>query len=141
VDQRIAELAAEYNEVRYTMPSGGARTRRMETIVEAMIDRFQVFGQPNVEALVKSQDRGLRLAAIAAGYAWPSGEQVPALVDAAVTPDKPFNEYWALKALAKSVDTDPRSLSSEDRQRLQYRLRTLPPGSDRARVLRSILSV
>jgi hypothetical protein len=141
MDPRIAELAADYNQVRYTMPSGAARTRRMENIVESMIDRFQVLGPPDVQALVKSRDRGLRLAAIAAAYAWPNGGQVPALVEAAVTPDKPFNEYWALKALAKSLDADPRSLSSEDRQRLLDRLRTLPSGADRAQVLRSILGV
>lgn len=139
VDERIAELAVEYNEVRYTMPSGGARTRRMETIVEAMIDRFRVIGAPDVAALVASEDRGLRLAAIAAAYAWPDGAHVPALVGAAVTPDKPFNEYWALKALAKSLDAAPRSLSPQDRQLLEDRLRALPPATDRGRVLRSIL--
>ncbi len=112
VDHRVSELAAQYNEVRYTMPSGAARTRRMEAIVEAMIDRFKSLGPANVEGLLHSQDRGLRLAGIAAAYAWPNGAHVPSLVNSAVTPDKSFNEYWALKALAKKcLDSDPQALT------------------------------
>ncbi len=141
LDGRITELAAEYNEVRWTMPSGRARTRRMTDIVEEMIAVFRVKGAPDVGALLASEDRGLRLSGVAAVYAKPRSDVIPALVRIGVTPDKPFNEYWALAALRKAIDGHCEDLTVESRNELRVRLHDLHPGTDRAEEIRRVLEM
>lgn len=141
VDAEIAVLAAEYNAVRWTMPSSSpSRTHKMTDIVERMVARFHEVGPPpDVEALLTSKDRGLRLAGVAAVYALPRVDAVAAILDAGVTPDKPFNEYWALRALGKVLEGHCEALTNEARSRLVRRLHDIPHEADRANEIRKIL--
>jgi hypothetical protein len=139
VDPEIVQLADEYNRVRWTMPSGTARTRQMTDIVERMVSRFRELGPADFENLLRSEDRGLRLAGIAAVYAHPTADAIPTLVDASVTPDKPFNEYWALRALGRVAEGNCDQVTAEHRRRLKARLDSFPPGADRADEIRRVL--
>lgn len=51
---------------------------------------------------------------------------------AAATPDDPLRAQGPSTALDKCLDTDPQSLTSDDRQRLEARLQALPSTIDRA---------
>lgn len=140
LDEEVRSLAAEYNQVRWTMPSGRARTRRMTDIADAMIARFRVIGAPaSVERLLNDDDRGVRLAGISAMHAAPQTDAISALVRVCVTPDKPFNEYRALLALAHALDGNCPALTAEARAQLTDRLRSLHPDTDRAEEIRGIL--
>jgi hypothetical protein len=139
IDPEIVQLADEYNHVRWTMPSGNVRTLRMTDIVERMVARFREVDSPDVEGLLTSSDRGLRLAGVAAVYARPTPNSIPRLVELSITPDKPFNEYWALRALARSVDGNCEALTADHRKRLEARLGALPHGADRGDEIRRIL--
>jgi hypothetical protein len=56
--------------------------------------------------------------------------------------DKPFGQYWALRALAKQCETDPAAVDSRLRRTLTEDLQPkLPRGSDRAGVLRRVLDL
>lgn len=139
LDPEIVELAGEYNRVRWTLPKGPSRTLRMTDIVERMVARFREVGGPDVLELLTSEDRGLRLAGVAAAYARPMADAIPALVQVSVTPDKPFNEIWALRALGRAIDGHCSELTDELRSRLKARLRVIPAGSDRDGEIRQIL--
>jgi hypothetical protein len=139
LDERLVRLAEEYNRVRWTMPSGDARAARMTDIVQRMIAVCQETVVPNLEGLLSSNDRGTRLVGVAYLNARPDPAEIAPLARVALTPDKPFNEYWALLTLRKLLHGHCDRLSATLRQQLQDRLRALPPASDRADAIRSIL--
>lgn len=139
LDDRLVRLAQEYNEVRWTMSSGDQRTIRMTGIVDSMIAVSRESDVPNVEALLASEDRGLRLAGVAYLNARPDPAFVAALARIGLTDDKPFNEYWGLLTLRKVLKGGCDHLDANLRRQLQERLRVLTPGSDRAREIQGIL--
>lgn len=138
IDERLARLALDYNEVRWTMPSGDERTMEMTGIVDRMIAVSQETEVPNVEALLTSDDRGLRLAGIAYLNARPDSAPIRPLAKVALEADKPFNEYWGLLTLRKVLRGHCDLLDATLRRQLHERLRALPPGSDRSREIRGI---
>lgn len=143
VDQVLADLAREYKRVRYTMTSGSERTSVMTGIVDRMRSRVRELG-PNIDetdvlALLNAKDIGLQLAGISAAYERPGPVFIPALTQLGVVDTKPFNEFWALQALLKPSDVFCQHFSAADRQLLRDRLKQLPAGIDRARLIRRIL--
>ena len=103
----MAYLASLYDEVRQTMPSGNARTRRMTAIVGEM----RLRAAPVRSLLAEYQNNmsaGYRLAAIAIIHQFPDPAQLPWLADR-LDPEKekPFIGYNAAVALAQSVRSLP----------------------------------
>ena len=141
LDARLADLAAEYQTVRTEMSSGSARTEKMTKIVDRMIAvcRDPKFEPIDYVGLLSDSDRGLQLVGIAYAYARPEVEAVMPLADRALIADKPFSEYWAAKALRLVLRDRCDLLHQTLRQRIEARLRELPPGTDRARELGAIL--
>jgi len=138
-DDRLLALAREYDEVRWTMPSGDERTRRMTGILDRMIAACREVEVPDVAALLGSEDPGLRLLGVAHLNARPDPDQVATLVGVA-TADRDFTEYWALVTLRQVLRGHCDRLGAGLRLVLQGRLRELPPDSDRARAIEGILA-
>jgi hypothetical protein len=136
---RIEELAADYNRIRATMPSGRERTAEMERIVRDMIGVLGELQQFDVANHLQSNNRGLRLAGYAYLYKWPALRWLPNLVDAIESEDKPFGQYWGLCALREQVKAEPGALDEGTRRRLEDLRSKLPSGSDRAFQLREAL--
>jgi hypothetical protein len=137
-DDRLLALAREYDEARWTLPSGDERTVLMTGIVDRMIAACREIEVPDVEALLGSDDPGLRLVGVAYLNARPDPAGVESLVRLAGA-DRPFDEYWALVTLRKVLRGHCDRLGAGLRQTLQARLHELPPGSDRAREIQGIL--
>ncbi|MFI8235813.1 hypothetical protein ACIF83_00880 [Streptomyces sp. NPDC085866] len=135
----VGRLAARYNEIRWTMSSGQARTQAMSEVVDEMVGLLRGARDFDVESHLRSSDRGLRLAAAAYLYANPDPAWGRALAEAAVSEDKPFNEYWALKALREVFRGHCEFLDEETRDLLQRRLNQLLPGNDRAGQIKKLL--
>ncbi|MEV6834228.1 hypothetical protein AB0N17_06860 [Streptomyces sp. NPDC051133] len=138
-DDPVQRLAARYNEIRWTMSSGRARTAAMGAVVDEMIDLLRGARDFDVAGHLRSGDPGLRLAAAAYLYADPDPAWGRELAEAAVSEDKPFNEYWALKALREVFRGHCELLDEETRQLLQRRANQLPPGNDRAGQIKKLL--
>jgi hypothetical protein len=135
----VDRLAEQYNTVRMSMPSGLKRTREMTAIVSKMISVLQGVKDFDVSSYLHGKDRGRRLAGFAFLYANPDPRRTSELVDLLLVEDKPFGQYWALRALRKQLDTDPSALDRDTRSRLESFLRELTPGSDRAIELQRVL--
>jgi hypothetical protein len=142
VERRIDDLARQYDEARLKLPSSAERTRQMTAIVSQMISALTEV-QPrdfDVTAHLASSDRGQRLAAYAYIYANPDPRRAQELVGALLAEDKPFGQYWALRALSRLVEINPAALdrnSVRDLERLQQRLGY---GTDRWYQVREILN-
>ena len=135
----VKQLAARYNEIRWTMPSGDARTIEMTALVNEMITLLKNRDGFDVENNLRSRDRGMRLAAVAYLYANPDPALAGQLAKTAVSEDKPFNEYWALLALRKVLQGHCDALDSATRERLQQRRARLASGTDRAQQIDQLL--
>jgi hypothetical protein len=142
VDQQISELAAEYNRIRRDMSSGPARTTQMTSVVSKMISLLADEEQVDVSRLLGSDDRGHRLAGYADLYARPQPIRIPELVGVVIEEDKPFGQYWGLRALRRQVESDPALLDLNTKRHLQAQARQIgPPGTDRAHELSEIIRV
>ncbi|WP_042373060.1 hypothetical protein [Streptacidiphilus neutrinimicus] len=135
----VDPLAARYNEIRWTMSSGPARTAEMTAVVHEMISLLRGAREFDVASHLRSSDRGLRLAAVAYLYANPDPAWARQLAETAVSEDKPFNEYWALKALSEVLRGHCEELDDAMRDKLQLRSRQLPPGTDRSEQINKLL--
>ncbi|MDC2958198.1 hypothetical protein PO587_27520 [Streptomyces gilvifuscus] len=135
----VDRLAARYNEIRWTMASGRTRTQAMSDLVDEMIRLLRGVRDFDVDQYLHSGDPGLRLAAAAYLYANPDPVWGPALAEAAVAEDKPFNEYWALKALREVFRGHCEQLDDATRTLLQRRMHELGPGVDRSEQIRKLL--
>jgi hypothetical protein len=135
----VDQLVEQYNTIRMSMPSSLKRTSEMTAIVSKMISTLQGVKGFDVTSYLHDKDRGRRLAGFAFLYANPDPQRTSELVDTLLVEDKPFGQYWALRALRKQLDTDPSALDRDTRSRLEAFLRELAPGSDRAIELQRVL--
>jgi hypothetical protein len=140
-NQSFAKLMRDYEHIRNTQSSGAARTRAMTEIVRKMVALAPaIHGFDPAEAL-KSDQRGLRLAAYAYLYAQPDYRFIEALV-AGVTKveDKPFGQYWGLQAISRVLASrGGASVSESVRSQLRQLSERLPRGTDRDYEVRKIL--
>jgi hypothetical protein len=104
--EQIRKLAAEYQRIRATLPSGDTRTRRMEVVMSKMrtLGRAAFYLRQD---LMSSAIAGERLQAIAALQVSPDFEALNWLADR-VGAEKPFVGYHALVALRMAAE-DPRA--------------------------------
>jgi hypothetical protein len=105
----VLALAAEYDELRRTMPASGDRTRRMTAVfsrMTAMVGSFTGLFQE----LRSSVSPGQRLGAIALLHMFPSARHLDWLAER-LDPEreKPFVEYQAAVGLLQAVRGLPRA--------------------------------
>jgi hypothetical protein len=138
-DNVVSRLASRYNELRWTMPSGTARTREMELLFRQMEEELRDTEDVDVRLLLSSKDRGLRLAGIAYLSSNAKPEFIPDLAATALEEDKPFGEYCAWRTLRRRLQGHCHLLVPEVRQRMTGRLGELSSTSDRSLEIRGIL--
>jgi hypothetical protein len=105
------ELIREYEDVRADMPPGSARTQRMTEVMTRMIDFARDDQSADVDALLRdaSKSGARRLYAYALIHARPDRRFIDPLIDALASgrEEKPFGQYWALRALNVIGDGGP----------------------------------
>jgi hypothetical protein len=137
-DARIADLAGRYDTLRWTMPSGRERTRRMSEVTRQMEEALRDADDFDLAGHLAHHDRGVRLAA----YAYLRTHTVPglmtALVDAAATEEKPFGQYSALRAARHQRDMGV-PLSDRDRGTLRAMRDRVGASADRGQLITALL--
>jgi hypothetical protein len=109
----IADLAAEYEQIRHDMPAGGPRTRRLAEVFSSM--KAKAAGVvPLLADLERNEVAGKRLGAIAILQMFPNVNHLPWLAHR-LNPDeeKPFVGYQAAVALLEAVRNLPSSNCAE----------------------------
>lgn len=141
---QLRVLTERYNVVRERQPSGYERTAEMTRIAVSMGEvATQVLGFPWAADLF-SDDRGVRLAAYAYLMTQPSVEAVVPLVKSITEKeDKPFGQYWGLRALGQAFEQ--RVVDSEVAATIEPTLRSysnnMKPGTDRRVLVEAILKL
>jgi hypothetical protein len=137
IRQQVDILAAEYEDIRASMPSGDARTRRMEVVFAKMRAIGRAAYGIRYE-LIQSPSPGRRLQAIAALQVGPDYELLDWLADRILV-ERPFVSYHALVALNMAA-ADKRAQEHVDElqvalQKAVQNAEKLPAESDRLKVL------
>jgi hypothetical protein len=110
----------------------------MTQIVHRMRENAVRLTNFDVDSYLRTNNAGRRLAAYAYLYARPDPAWATALAQAVLTDDKPFNEYWALRALeAQRVPVS--ALDRDVVRRLRARLPELAGDAGRHGILRRLL--
>ena len=135
----LLHLAAEYEDIREKMPSGGARTRRMTAVFSRMKAKAPA-ARTLLDEFEKSESAGTRLAAIAILQMFPNAEHLDWLARRLDNPgsEKPFVGYQAAVAMLDAVQALPASECDTLRAALEKATelaKTLPEDSDRLDVL------
>ncbi|MFJ5154532.1 hypothetical protein ACIQCF_23680 [Streptomyces sp. NPDC088353] len=129
----VAQLAAEYTQVRERMASSPERTNLMEQIFADLVTATRREQDFDVEDALKSHDPGTRLAAYARLYARPDADHLDPLVEVVLgDEDRAFSRYWGFKTITAVVDTTGAGrMRIGDVDRLETCLSRLPCDSDR----------
>jgi len=137
----VLKLAADYEQIRRDMPSGGPRTLRMAAIFSEM--KIKAAGvQVLLDRLEQNASPGVRLAAIAILQMFPNAQHLDWLAERLDNPnlEQPFVGYQAAVALLEAA----RALSTNECERVRAALQRaftlsqrLPNDSDRILVLKS----
>lgn len=139
--EKVAELTHAFTELRRTEPSSPGRTYRQEQIFAELVRLTPQVADMNLQAALPSNDGGTRLTAYARLYAKPEAQYLKALVEAAVTEDMNFNQYWAIHAVGAVVDAiGPGKVDVATVRRLRRGFSQVPEDSGRARTLRGVLA-
>lgn len=138
----LAELAGEYDRIRAALPPGESRTNAMTTVVGRMISAVEDGEDVDLPAGLESPSRGTRLTAYVRLYVRPDAALLIPLVDSLIDrEDKPFGQYWALRALRRVIEAGGgERMDNNTLRRLRRLDATVPPGSDRAYELARILA-
>lgn len=137
----VRELAAEYVKVRDELRSGPARTHRMDQIFARLVRATQRVRDFDAEAMLRSQDAGLRLAAYARLYALPEPERLGTLVEVVTAEPIAFNQYWGLRAVGRGVEeTGAEHVPLGVVRRLEEFRSRMPRDSDRGRLADRVLT-
>jgi hypothetical protein len=138
-ESALADLIAAYDEIRRTRKAGTGRTTAMTDIVSRMLP---LAGSGAIDiANGLTADGGARLAAYIALFAKPDPAHLDALVRSVSAPEpgdarrfavQPFEQYWGLKAVRKTLESmDPREVSTATRDRLIALRDQIDPSTDR----------
>ncbi len=141
LDNEVRRLAAEYNWLRGTMPSGRDRSVLMDETVLKLRRTLQSVDHFDVARYLAIEDRGIRLAAYAYLVDHPSTVSLQSLVRAAINEDKPFGQYWALKAIGHQMTLSSDQLNAADLAALSDLGRRAGAGTDRAQEISRIVNL
>ncbi len=136
----IDRLAARYNEIRWTTPSGSSRDTQMSDILDRMTTTLRDTTDFDVAAHLRSTDAGKRLAAVAYIDTHPDPQWIGELVNMTLMETKAFNETRALRTLRRLIEGHCDRLTPAARQQLQRRQSDLRPTSGRANEIRQLLA-
>lgn len=142
VDQQVRALAARYDDIRERKASGDERTDEMTGVVAQLISLFSVVGSrhsADAASWLQAEDRGVRLAAYAYLYTHPDVSLTGPLAHFTIKEDKPFGQYWGLRALRRHVEIDGRALDRNERKALRSLLGRIGSGTDRGYEIGEIL--
>ncbi|MEW1636060.1 hypothetical protein AB0469_18525 [Streptomyces sp. NPDC093801] len=139
--EAIGRLRDEFTDLRRTLPSGPTRTYRQQQIFAELTRLTPQSADFDVVGALGSANGGARLSAYARLYAYPEGEYLPALVEAATEEPLAFAQFWALRAVGAVIDTiGPDSVRLSTVRQLRSCLAGLPQtATDRAHMLRVLL--
>jgi len=143
IQSNIDGLASQYNQIRRQEQAGADRTSRMTTVVSKMISALSGVPADDIDLETYIADKsndGRRLAAYAYMYANPDPRWAPGLAGAILAEPTPFGQYWAIRAIRRSIALDPSALDLNSRRQLEDLLSRLGPNTDRAYELRQALS-
>jgi hypothetical protein len=141
VNDKLASLAKEYNDTRKQMPSSGARTVAMTSILRQMVDVSTGLTSYDVTVPLREANGGLRLTAYAYLFAKPDFSYLNSLVDSMTNVEKtPFGQYWAIQALGKILAARKNlTVDSQTLAKLKHFYSTIQVGTDRSYELRRVL--
>ena len=138
-------LARDYDAIRESMRSGSTRTTKMTAVMSRLVT--QLTGAPTspyrLDQSLSGRPGGERLSVYAYAYANPdqlSSPEFTALLDSIERDDKPFTQYWGLRALRMCTDATPSRLGRAERERFENLLGRVGSSTDRAAEIRAILS-
>jgi hypothetical protein len=101
--ESLKELANKYVETRKNLRSSPERTAIMTKIFKEMVQLASKINTLDVDSLLLSSNHGDRLSAYAYLYAKPSQEKLGAIIESATEESQPFNQYWGIQAIGKTV--------------------------------------
>jgi hypothetical protein len=129
--EEMRQLITRYDRIRETMKSGPLRTKEMTDVLRHLTVLADKLGDVDWSTYLLSQDGGERIAAYSYFYAQPSAGAAPEITYSLTNVEnKPFGQYWAIRALGRTTETYPQAV-----QRLvpiwKDFLARLPVGTDR----------
>ena len=131
---KLLELSKDYVEIRKRLKAGTERTSEMSNIFGKMVAVCSEIKDLPVDDYISSPDQGRRLA----GYAYLYAKPDPRMLDSLVTTltsgieNKPFGQYWAIRAIGRiSENLSSDQISEDTIERLKRFLKTLRRGTDR----------
>jgi hypothetical protein len=131
----LAQLAARYEKIRADHPSGRERTVLMTALVGEILTAVTERPDLDPRPFLESRIGGERLVGYVFAHAHPRRVAAPLVLDALTTREnKPFGQYWALRALRRVLDPavrGPAALGADECARLRRYGSTLTPGTDR----------
>lgn len=129
--EEMHQLIGRYDNTRETMKSGPLRTKEMTDVVRHLTVLADKLGHVDWSSYLLSQDGGERIAAYSYFYAQPSPSAAPEITYSLIhVEDKPFGQYWAIRALGKIAETSPPAVQSLVPIWKEF-LAKLPVGTDR----------
>jgi hypothetical protein len=135
----LDRLAEEYNHLRWTTKGGPERTVVMTDLVQKMIEHARKVPSFDVLGYLRTNNPGRRLAAYAYLCVHPDPAWAPAVAESMLKDDKPFNQYWALRALDALQVPISTVLDHDLVRRLRTRLPELQGDASRFRLLSKLL--
>ena len=140
LEEQIQALADKYVRVRASRDPGDRRTEEMTAVVAELIALFSANDadlKSNAATWLRSENPGTRLAAYAYLYSKPDIPLADPLAGAAIDEDKPFTQYWGLRALRRQVEAG-QDLDRNRRRQLQRLLNEVGAGTDRGHEITAI---
>lgn len=141
-EEEIISLANQYFTTRQTMASGSHRTSVMTKIMQRMISAASDLGTGwhGRDEWVKSPDPGKKLASVASFIALPTEDGIGVLVDNLNQDDKPFVQYWILRAIRICLqEFGIENLTADRQSKLETAMRWSGQDTDRHTLLEMIL--
>ena len=140
----LQNLAREYDDIRVKQSSGDDRTSAMTAIVNRIIELAPHAHDFDLAEALEHKSGGARLVAYGLLFNAPSVPLLEPLVFSVINfEDKPFGQYWGLRAITRTMDLFLNSSASPPsqvmRRLLEFESR-IPPGSDRHKEVRKILN-
>jgi hypothetical protein len=141
-DEKLLQLASEYDAIRATQKTGSIRTAGMTDKVMAMIQLARGIDISHVPTWLMDKKGGTRLLAYARLYAQPEPDLLSELVNTLTNnEDTRFGQYWAIQAIKRGVQSPQGRLDPEAKSRLVRFLVSLPKDSERYYELLKVIGV
>jgi hypothetical protein len=134
----LDRLAEEYNHLRWTTKSGPERTVVMTELVQRMIEHARR-SRRSTWWLHAYQQRGSAPRRVRLPVCPPDPAWAPAVAESMLKDDKPFNQFWALRALDALQVPLSTVLGHDLVRRLRARLPELQGDASRFRLLSQLV--